>query len=223
MTVDTVFLDKLASSEPTPGGGGAAAYAGALAAALASMVGNLTVGKPRYADVEAETAERLAALEELRAQLVDLVDADARAFEPIGRAYRMPNQTGAEQQARHDAIQAALAGACEVPLDCMRACLQAIDAAAFMAEHGNRTALTDAAAAALLAKAALQAASLNIYINAEAMDDRAQAERLVAEADRLFKEGAARADAAYNAVAAGLGAPEVHEAVSVNPREGGDA
>ena len=209
------FLDALASAAPTPGGGGAAAYGVALAAALASMVANLTLGKE--AD---EIAVQLEELERLRAELVELVDADARAFEPIGQAYRMPKATAAEQQARHEAIQAALADACRVPIDCMRACMRVIDVAGYLAEHGNRTALTDAAAAAVMAKAALQAASLNVYVNAAMMDDHDQATVFLDHADFLSQSGVALADEVYNAIAHGLGAPKVDESVRLCPREG---
>lgn len=202
------FLEALASAEPTPGGGAAAACAGALAAALAAMTGSLTVGKPAYAEVDAEVRAQLDELALLRGQLLELVGADERAFEPIGRAYRMPKGTEAERQARHEAIQASLAPASSVPLECMRACLRVIDAASFLAEHGNRTALTDAASAALIAKAALQAASLNVYVNAAVMDDRSQAAVFLDQADFLSREGMARADEAYGRVVAGLRAPK---------------
>lgn len=214
------FLDALASADPTPGGGGAAAYGGALAAALASMVANLTLGKEAYASVADEMAVQLEELERLRAELVELVDADARAFEPIGQAYRMPKATAAEQQARHEAIQVALADACRVPIDCMRACMRVIDVAGYLAEHGNRTALTDAAAAAVMAKAALQAASLNVYVNAAMMDDHDQATVFLDHADFLSQSGVALADEVYNAIAHGLGAPKVDESVRLCPREG---
>lgn len=217
------FLDELASAAPTPGGGGAAAYAGALAAALAAMVANLTLGKDAYAEVQADVAAQLEELELLRGQLLGLVEADARAFEPIGRAYRMSKATAAEQQVRHEAIQAALADACRVPIDCMRACMRVIDVAGYLAEHGNRTALTDVAAAAVMAKAALQAASLNVYVNAAMMDDRGQAAVFLDHADFLSQSGVALANEVYNAVVGGLGAPKVDESVRVCPREKGAA
>lgn len=223
MGLEIDFLDALASGEPTPGGGAAAAYAGALASALASMVGSLTMGKPRYADVQEGVAAQLDELGRLRTELLELADADARAFEPIGRAYGMPKDTEEQRQARHEAIQAALADACSVPIDCMRACLRVIDAADYLAAHGNRTALTDAAAAAVLAKAALQAASLNVYANAAAMDDRSQASAYVGHSDFMSKVGVERADAVYNAVAEGLGAPKVDEFLRLRPRNEGEA
>lgn len=212
------FLEALASAEPTPGGGAAAAYAGALAAALAAMTGSLTVGKPAYADVEDEVRTQLDELTLLREQLLDLVEADERAFEPIGRAYRMPKDAEADRQARHEAIQAALVEACAVPIDCMRACMRVVDAAAFLAEHGNRTALTDAASAAVIAKAALQAASLNVYVNAAIMDDQSQASVFLDHADFLTKAGVTQADEVYNRIVGGLRAPKVDERVRLCPR-----
>ena len=123
---DTSFIDELASAAPTPGGGGASAYAGALAAALASMVGNLTVGKKTYADVEDEVRASLARLDALRARLVALVDEDARAFEPLAAAYRLPKATPEEQAAKNAALQQALVGASDVPLAIMRAVADAV-------------------------------------------------------------------------------------------------
>ena len=217
------FLEALASDAPTPGGGAAAAYVGALASARASMTGSLTLGKPAYAPVEGEVRSQLEELALLRGQLLELVEADERAFEPIGRAYRMPKGTEAERQARHEAIQAALAEASAVPIDCMRACIRVIDAADFLAEHGNRTALSDAASAAIIAKAALQAASLNVYVNAAIMDDRAQAAVFLDHADFLTERGVALADEVYNRVVGGLRAPKVDEHVRLCPRQGGGA
>lgn len=113
--VDTEFVEALASKAPTPGGGGASAYAGALASALASMVGNLTVGKKKYADVEERDAAEVVELDDTRAHLLSLIDEDARAFEPLAAAYGMPKDTDAERAAQSAALQQALVGACEVP------------------------------------------------------------------------------------------------------------
>ena len=99
--VDTTFIDKLASADPTPGGGGACAYCGALAAALGSMVGNLTVGKPKYAQVEERVKETLGELEALRVRLLELIDEDARAFAPLAAAYGMPRSTPEELAEQH--------------------------------------------------------------------------------------------------------------------------
>ena len=185
--VDTTFIEDLASAAPTPGGGGASAYAGALSAALASMVGNLTVGKKTYADVEDEVRASLGRLEELRARLVALVDEDARAFEPLSATYRMPKNTDEERAARHDAMQTALAGACEVPLDIMRTVGAVVDEIDFLAHSGSKLARSDAGVAAAFARAAIEGASLNILINAASMEDEDRASFFRGEALALVE------------------------------------
>lgn len=202
--IDVLFLNELASKAPTPGGGGASAYCGALAAALSSMVGNLTVGKARYADVEDEMWAALARLEDVRSRLVELVEEDARAFAPLAEAYRMPKETPEEAAAKDAAMQAALVGACEVPLKIMRQCMVVIELADLMALKGSRLALSDAGVSAAFAKAALQGASLNVRINLTSMADAERARAYQAEMDDLLARGCALADEVFNAVAAAL-------------------
>ena len=175
--MDTTFIDELASAAPTPGGGGASAYVGALASALASMVGNLTVGKKAYAQVEAEVYVTLEKLADVRERLLELVDEDARAFAPLAAAYRMPKATPEEQAAKNDALQAALVGACDVPLEIMERVSDVVELTDFLAHNGSKMALSDAGVAATFARAAADGASLNIFINAASMDDREQAQR----------------------------------------------
>ena len=198
--IDTTFLDELASKAPTPGGGGAAAYAGALAAALGSMVCNLTVGKKKYAEVESEMRAALEKLEQVRAQLVGLIDADAEAFSPLAAAYGMPKATPEEQAAKDEALQAALVGACDVPIDIMRAVAEAAEAIEFVAHNGSRLAVSDAGVAAAFAKAAVQGASFNVYINAASMSDAGRAAAYRAQADGIIAEVVARCDAVYDYV-----------------------
>ena len=175
--MDTTFIDELASAAPTPGGGGASAYVGALASALASMVGNLTVGKKAYAQVEAEVYVTLEKLADVRERLLELVDEDAQAFAPLAAAYRMPKATPEEQAAKNDALQAALVGACDVPLEIMERVSDVVELTDFLAHNGSKMALSDAGVAAAFARAAADGASLNIFINAASMDDREQAQR----------------------------------------------
>ncbi|MFR8009056.1 MAG: cyclodeaminase/cyclohydrolase family protein [Gordonibacter urolithinfaciens] len=197
---DTSFIDELASAAPTPGGGGASAYAGALAAALASMVGNLTVGKKTYADVEDEVRASLARLDALRARLVELVDEDARAFEPLAAAYRLPKATPDEQAAKNAALQQALVGASDVPLAIMRAVADVVDEADYLAHHDSKMARSDAGVAAAFARAASDGASLNIFINAASMDDAAQAARYRGEAESLAARTRERCDELFDFV-----------------------
>lgn len=195
--VDTEFIEALASKAPTPGGGGASAYAGALASALASMVGNLTVGKKKYADVEERMQAELVELADTRGHLLALIDEDARAFGPLAAAYGMPKGSDEERAVQSAALQAALVDACEVPLEIMATSVQVIESCVFMARRGSVLALSDAGAAAVLAKAALQAASLNVVINIGSMDDAERAEGYRNQMEDLLAAGCAMADEVY--------------------------
>lgn len=197
MALDTTFLNALASKEPTPGGGGASAYVGALASALSSMVGNLTVGKKTYAAVEPQVIEHMEVLEAKRARLLELVDADAEAFTPLSNAYRMPSATEEEKQAKDAALQAALLDACLIPLEIMKVCGEVVEEADFLAHNGSKLAVSDAGASAVLARAAVYSASLNVYINTGSMNDKEQAERLNAQADEIIANADAKADAVF--------------------------
>lgn len=200
VVVNREFIDDLASSAPTPGGGGAAAYCGALASALASMVAGLTVGKKKYAAVEADMLVMLEKLSDLRERLMELIDEDAEAFGPLAAAYRMPKGTPEELQAKEDALQAALVGACEVPMEIMRSCCQVIEQCEFLAANGSRLVLSDAGVAALFANAALQGASLSVYANVVSMSDRDRAAAFESEAAMLAEVWGDRAKAAYERV-----------------------
>lgn len=198
--MDTSFVEELASAAPTPGGGGASAYCGALASALASMVGNLTVGKKTYVAVEPEVRAALDRLAALRVRLIELVDEDARAFEPLAAVYRMPKDTPEAVAARETALQDALGGACEAPLAIMRAVAEVAELAAFMAEKGSKLARSDAGVAAAFARAASDGASLNIYINAASMADPERAARYRRETDELAAAVRTRCDAVFDQV-----------------------
>lgn len=203
--VNRDFIDALASKSPTPGGGGASAYCGALASALASMVGNLTLGKKKYADIEADvvvTQEKLAAVRE---RLLELVEEDAEAFEPLARAYGMPKGTPEEQEAKNAALQQALVGACEVPLEIMRTCKEVIELSEFYMLHGSRLALSDVGVAAVFAKAALQGAALNVFINVSSMDDVERAAAYRKEAEMLIETFGDKADHMYHYVVKEVG------------------
>ncbi len=202
--MDTTFIDELASAASTPGGGGAAAYAGAPAAALACMEGKLTGSKSRYPDVEDEVRASLSRLEMLRARLVALVDEDARAFEPLAAAYRLPKATPEEQVAKNAALQRALVDASEVPLAIMRAAAEVLDEADYLARHGSKMARSDAGVAAAFVRAASDGASLNVYINAASMDDVDRAARYRAEAELLAVRTRERCDVLFDYVKAAV-------------------
>ena len=203
--VNTEFIEALASKAPTPGGGGASAYVGALASALASMVGNLTVGKKKYADVEERVQAELLELEATRLRLLELIDADAEAFAPLAAAYGLPRGTEEEAAAQRAALQVALVDACEVPLEIMRQCVQVIESCVFMVKHGSVLALSDAGAAVVLAKAALLSASLNVRINIGSMADKARAKAYRDQMEDLIAAGGTLADDVYAGVVERLG------------------
>jgi len=179
------FLDAVASTEPAPGGGSVAAYAGALAAALTRMVAGLTLGKKKYAAVESEIGVIASSAGTLMTKLKDLVSSDAVVYTDVSTAYKMPKSNEAEIDARKQAITTALLAAAEVPLETARACAGVADLAADVAAKGNTNAITDAGVAALLANAGCKSAAYNVRINVASLDDRARGEDLVQEAKEL--------------------------------------
>ncbi len=179
------FLDRLAAGTATPGGGSAAAHAGAMGAALVAMVGRLTVGKAKYAEVEADAQRMVDEAETLRARLTAAVEQDAQAFEAVMAALRMPKGTKAEQRARKQALQDATVQAGEVPLAVARDSAKVIILASEMAAIGNANAITDAGTAASLGHAALHSAGLNVKINASGLDDSDLVERWLNEVKEL--------------------------------------
>lgn len=191
------FLEDLAGSAPAPGGGGAAALVGAAGAALGNMVGSLTVGKKKYAAVEADILILNRRAAALRKQLEGLVQADADAFTPLAAAYKLPKETPEQQAHKAAVLGAALEGACAVPLEIMSACCEGIALAAEYAEKGSVMAVSDAGCAALFCKAALQAAGLNVSINTRLMADNARAAALNAQADAMLAEFVPQADQIY--------------------------
>ena len=191
------FLEDLAGSTPAPGGGGAAALVGAAGAALGNMVGSLTVGKKKYAAVEADILILNRRAAALRKRLEGLVQADADAFAPLAAAYKLPKETPEQQAHKAAVLETALEGACAVPLEIMSACCEGIALAAEYAEKGSVMAVSDAGCAALFCKAALQAAGLNVSINTRLMADNARAAALNAQADAMLAEFVPQADQIY--------------------------
>jgi methenyltetrahydrofolate cyclohydrolase len=194
------FLDALASSKATPGGGSAAAIIGAMGAALVSMVCNLTIGKKKYADVEGEMKEVLHKTEALRHKLTGMIEDDVKAFDQVMAAYGMAKETDAEKAARDKAIQAALKQATEVPLCCCHAAREVIDLAAIASDKGNLNVISDAGVGVLAAYAALRSAALNIFTNAKIITDKAFAEAKVKELEELLAGAEAATEKAYEVV-----------------------
>lgn len=166
-----VFLDELASSAPAPGGGSAAALAGAIGAALASMVANLTVGKKDYADVQDDIQRLLGQSEGLRHKCQELLDADVAAYTEVSKVYKMPRDTEEEKAARGQAMQKALKNATAVPMELAEVCVEILKLCPEATEKGNVRAVSDVGVAALMAEAALRAAALNVLINLGSIKD----------------------------------------------------
>ncbi|QIB68876.1 cyclodeaminase/cyclohydrolase family protein [Aminipila butyrica] len=198
------FVEVLASKAAVPGGGGASALVGAVGTALGSMVAALTVGKKQYAAVEAEMKELAERAQQIQRELLLLVDRDAEGFEPLAKAYGMPKETAAQQAEKEVVMEAALKEACSVPLAIMGQCGAAIELQQVFAAKGSVLAVSDAGVGALFCKAALQGASLNVFINTKAMKDRVYAEAINKEARNLLAQYEPLADEIYSGVAAEL-------------------
>ena len=178
------FLAELASKAPTPGGGGAAALCGAVGVALGNMVGNLTLGKKKYAEVQEDIAALNAKAEALRADFLALIDADADAFEPLSRAYGIPK----DDPTRGEVMEAALLAAVQPPLEIMRKCVKALELIAEYAAKGSALAISDAGCAAAITRAACEAAALNVFVNTKPMRDREKAGEINREANELLQK-----------------------------------
>lgn len=196
----TQFLEKLASKDPVPGGGGAAALAGAIGVALGNMVGSLTVGKKKYAAVEKEIIELNEKAEMIRERLCGLIVRDAEVFEPLAKAYGIPK----DDPTRDEVMEKVLREASEVPLEIMRNCCAALELIEEYAQKGSAIAISDAGCAAVLCRAALESAALNVYINTKSMKNRELAEKMNGEVKELMDRYCAMASDIYTSVSGRL-------------------
>jgi formiminotetrahydrofolate cyclodeaminase len=187
------LLDAFASNEPVPGGGSAAALAGAVGASLLIMVAGLPKTRTGAPEEAADLAEASARLRPLRDTLASLVERDSAAYTAVLEAMRLPKATDADREARRAAIEEAMRGAIDVPMDTMRACQQAVRGAVIVARNGNTNAATDTGTAVLLLMAGLRGAALNVDVNVKNLADAAFVERVSAERDQLASD--AEADA----------------------------
>ena len=194
------FLDQLASSAATPGGGSAAAILGGMGAALVSMVCNLTIGKKKYVEVEEDMKEVLAKAEDLRHRMTAMIQDDVRAFDTVMSAYGMPKETDEEKAARGAAIQDALKMATDVPIRCCRLAREVIDLSLIASEKGNINVISDAGVGVLSAYAALRSAALNVYINAKMISDTGFVESKLSELEGLLAGAEATTEKAYDIV-----------------------
>lgn len=186
----TEFADRTASSAPVPGGGGAAAYSGALGMALVDMVANLTVGKKKYADVEQEVRELLLRGEEIRAELLAAVERDAMAFVPLAAAYAMPVATEEERAAKATELSVCSRRAADIPLLAMEQALEGLKIARRIAEIGSRLVISDAGCGAALLLAAINSFSFTVQINLGAIEDEAYVADVRMRLDEICRKAA---------------------------------
>ena len=196
----TEFLEALSSKEPVPGGGGASAAVGAFAGALGMMVANLTIGKKRYADVEEEIKASLIKLKGLQEELVRLTDADAKAFEPLSKAYGLPRETKEQQEKKEAVMEEALYEASVVPMEIMETIRKVMEELEVLGEKGSRIAVSDVGVGILFAQAALEGASLNIFINTKLMKNRERAKEMNSKAEAMIQEGSRQKEKIYQNV-----------------------
>ncbi len=195
------FVEVLASNEPAPGGGGAAALVGAIGTALGNMVGSLTVGKKKYAEVEGEIIALKAKCDALQTELLNQVEADDEGFVPLAKAYGIPK----DDPNRDTILEEATITACAVPMHIMELCCEAIEYIAVFAAKGSRLAVSDAGCGAVCCKAALQAASLNVFINTKSLKNREVAEEMNRKANLMLAKYGQMADEIFTEVKAGFG------------------
>ena len=194
------FVEVLASDAPAPGGGGASALVAAIGTALGNMVGSLTVGKKKYAGVEEEIKSLMAKCSALQMELLNQVPADAEGFLPLARAYSIPK----DDPLRAETMEKATITACAVPMKIMELCCESIDIVEIMAQKGSRLAVSDAGCAAAILKGALQAASLNVFINTKTLSDRAIADEMNGKCLNMLHIWGKKADGIFESVKSGF-------------------
>ena len=187
------FLGKLGSSDAVPGGGGASALAGAVGASLGLMVGSLTVGKKKYADVEDDIKRMMAEMEDISEHLEDCINKDAEIFAPLAEAYRIPK----DEPGRDETLEKCLRDAAATPFEIMELCCRAIELLEEFAVKGSKMVVSDAATGAAVCKGALMGAAVNVRVNTRLMKDREYAADLDARADAMITEYTARAEAVF--------------------------
>ena len=194
------YLEALASKAPVPGGGGASAVCGALGVALGEMVGNLTIGKKKYAQWEPEVKECLLRLEAARQEFLFLSEEDARVFEPLSKAYGIKAETEEEKEKKDAYMEECLDQAAQVPLKIMELCGSVMEDVEFLAGNGSRLAVSDAGVGIQFIRAALLGAVMNVYINTKMMKNKERAGELNRRAEALVREKTVQADQIYEIV-----------------------
>lgn len=195
-----MFIEELSSKSPVPGGGGASAYVGALGMSLGCMVGNLTLGKKKYQNVEPDIHILLEKSQNIIGELKELVSKDAEVFYPLSQAYGLPQNTEEEKALKERVLQHALIAATQVPLDIAKTCLEAIELMEEYAQKGTRIAISDAGVGVVFCKAALQGAKLNILINTKIMKDQELKNSMESQLFHIEHTGLEKADRVYQYV-----------------------
>ena len=194
------FLTELSAKQSTPGAGGAAALVAALGSALGSMVGNFTIGKKKYQAVETEVEKIVDELEQIKLRLEELIQKDAEAFYPLAQAYKLPKETQSEIEYKENVIEEALVGASVVPIEIMENALRAIELLEQLSKIGNTMLIADAGTGIVFCKAALEGASLSVYINTASMKNKYKKEALNQEANQLLEKGTILATNVYQKI-----------------------
>lgn len=194
------FVEALASKTPVPGGGGASALVGSVGVALGSMVANFTIGKKKYADVEEELKEFREKAYGIQRELLDLVEKDAKAFEPLAKAYKLPSTTEEEKAYKEKVMEEATREAVLVPVKIMEKVCEAIALLKEFAKKGSNIVISDAGVGASCCRGALLGASLNVFINTKSMKDRAYAEEINRKTKEMLDVYVAMADEIFDGV-----------------------
>ncbi|RDY29258.1 sugar ABC transporter substrate-binding protein [Romboutsia weinsteinii] len=198
------FVEVLASKAAVPGGGGAAALVGAIGMALGSMVCNLTIGKKKYAEYEESVKDTLARASKLEADLLTMIDKDAEGFYPLSKAYGLPTSTEEEKQFKAETMESALKVACEVPLNIVRACYEAIKLHEDLVDKGSRLAISDVGVGVQCLRAAILGGQLNVVININSIKDQDYVNEVRTEVNKLVEDGVRICDEVYDKVVKAL-------------------
>ena len=199
------FIEVLASKAAVPGGGGAAALAGAIGMALGSMVCNLTTGKKKYAQYEEAIQEILEKAAKLEEELLSMIDKDAEGFFPLSKAYGLPTTTEEEKQYKAETMEKCLKVACEVPMNIVRLCYDSIKLHEELVDKGSKLAISDVGCGVQCLRAAILSGQLNVIINVNSMKDREDAEKIEKECNQLVDDGVKICDEVYKKVLVALG------------------
>ncbi len=199
------FIGALSAAQPVPGGGGAAAFGGALGMALTNMLANYTIGKKKYADVEPEVKSLLERGMAIQEQMIDLVAKDALCFAPLSRCYGLPVSTEEEKAYKKEMLSKESKNACSVPYAIAVLAVEALEISGRLAEIGSRLVLSDVGCGAVFLRAALESAWLNVVINLGSITDTDWAAEKQQSIDALLAKGRTLADSCYRAVQEKIG------------------